>query len=185
MIWESCQPNSKFTMKRIRCTIQTYKGETSMYSIIYSQGKFIHKDALLFPIEDRGSQFGDGVYEVIRIYEGNIYLLDDHIERLYRSLQAIYIQIKETTEQMKRALQELSSRNNITQDSFIYLQITRGSAERNHIFPEHATPNVYAYVKDHPRPNDSLQYGVDVITLPDERWSNCYIKSLNLLPNVL
>src|SRR5699024_6101118 len=112
------------------------RGKVLMYPIIFSQNKFIHKDSLLFPMEERGLQFGDGVYEVIRIYNGKAYLLEEHIARLCRSLQAIRITINQTDEQIKTILQELVERNNVTEDSFIYLQVTRGSAERNHQFPE-------------------------------------------------
>lgn len=156
-----------------------------MYSIIYSQGKFIHKDALTFPMEERGLQFGDGVYEVIRVYNGKAYLPHEHIARLYRSLRAIRITISETSEQLETMLDQLIVRNNVRKDSFIYLQITRGQAERNHIFPEKTVPNIYAYIKHRKRPIDLIKNGVKAITLADERWDNCYIKSLNLLPNVL
>ncbi len=156
-----------------------------MYPIILSQGKFTHKDHLTYPFEERGLQFGDGVYEVIRIYQGELYLLEEHTARLFRSLKAVRIQIEQTHEQMKSTLQELVKRNQVDQDGFIYLQITRGSAARVHVFPEDTTPNMYAYVVQQPRHVDKIEQGVHAITLPDERWENCYIKSLNLLPNVL
>lgn len=155
------------------------------YPIIFSQGNFVHKESLLFPMEERGLQFGDGVYEVIRVYKGRPYLLDQHIERLYRSLVAVQIEIDETFEDMKSALMALIQKNNMHADGAIYLQITRGSAKRNHLYPKNTPPNIYAYVYDQPRNVDMIASGVSVITLPDERWANCYIKSLNLLPNVM
>lgn len=156
-----------------------------MYTIILSQAKFIHKDALQFPLEERGLQFGDGVYEVIRIYHGKPYLLDEHVARLFRSLQAIQIRLNVTPGQIKQKLNQLIDANDMQEDGFIYLQITRGTAERNHPFPENAVPNFYAYIKQRERPIDLIENGVKTILLPDERWDNCYIKSLNLLPNVL
>ncbi|HLS22367.1 MAG TPA: D-amino-acid transaminase [Pseudogracilibacillus sp.] len=156
-----------------------------MYTIILSQDHFIHKDALLFPIEERGMQFGDGVYEVIRIYDGRLYLLEEHIDRLFRSLSAIEINIPFTKEQLKKNLYQLIELNEMFTDGFIYMQVTRGMAERNHPFPKYATPNLYAYIKKRKRPLTLLKKGTKAITLPDERWANCYIKSLNLLPNVL
>ena len=156
-----------------------------MYTIILSQDHFIHKDALLFPIEERGMQFGDGVYEVIRIYDGRLYLLEEHIDRLFRSLSAIEINIPFTKEQLKKNLHRLIELNEMFTDGFIYMQVTRGMAERNHPFPKYATPNLYAYIKKRKRPLTLLKKGTKAITLPDERWANCYIKSLNLLPNVL
>src|SRR5690625_1551318 len=124
----------------------------SHYTFILSQGKFVHKDSLLFPYEERGLQFGDGVYEVIRIYNGNLYLLDEHIERLFRSLKAISISIDQSPETMKQLLTQLVIKNKVTKDGFIYLQISRGSSERIHTFPDEITPNMYAYIHDQPRP---------------------------------
>lgn len=157
----------------------------SHYPIILSQGKFVHKDSLLFPYEERGLQFGDGVYEVIRIYNGSLYLLDEHIKRLYNSLHAISISIEQPRDKMKQLLIQLVQKNDMTKDGFIYLQITRGSSERIHTFPEKILPNMYAYIHNKSRPYHELAKGVNVITHPDERWKNCYIKSLNLLPNIL
>lgn len=157
----------------------------STYSIILSQDKFIHKDSLSFPYEERAIQFGDGVYEVIRIYEGKPYLFTPHIDRLYRSLDAIKINLPIAKEKLTKLLEELVTRNDVTENSFIYLQVSRGSGTRIHTFSENMEPNLYAYIQKQARPLDLLTNGAKVITLPDERWNNCYIKSLNLLPNVL
>lgn len=156
-----------------------------IYPIMMAQGKFTHKDALTYPYEERGLQFGDGVYEVIRIYKGKPYLFQEHIDRLYRSLAAVRITISHSEEEIKKLLMELLEKNDMKKDGLIYLQITRGSSPRNHIFPENTRPNMYAYVKDHDRNIAGLNEGVKTITARDERWKNCYIKSLNLLPNVL
>lgn len=156
-----------------------------MYPIIMSQGKFAHKDNLKFPYEERGLQFGDGVYEVIRIYLGRPYLLEEHVARLFRSLDAVRIRIKQTEEEMIALLNNLIKKNEMKQDGYIYLQVTRGSAPRKHLFPENTTPNLYAYLVNQERNLDGIEHGVKTISLRDERWKNCYIKSLNLLPNVL
>lgn len=150
-----------------------------------TQGAFAHKDALLFPYEERGLQFGDGVYEVIRIYEGKPYLMKEHVDRLYRSLDAVRIELKQDKTMLTQLLTGLLERNQMHKDGFIYLQVTRGSVKRAHVFPENTDPNIFAYVENQPRHLDKLTSGVQTITLPDERWANCYIKSLNLLPNVL
>ncbi len=157
----------------------------SAYTIIMTQGKFMHRDTLNFPFDERGMQFGDGVYEVIRIYQGEYYLLTEHINRLYRSLAAIDINISQSKVDLTHLLNDLLIKNNIINDAHVYLQVTRGSAERNHVYPEGTQPNIFAYIKDTPRPIDKLTYGVTAITYPDERWINCYIKSLNLLPNII
>lgn len=157
----------------------------SIYTIIMGHGKFMHRDSLTFPFEERGLQFGDGVYEVIRIYQGNYYLLTEHINRLYNSLDAIDINLPQSKVELMYLLDELIIKNNVVSDAHVYLQVTRGSAERSHFYPSGTEPNIFAYIKDTPRPINHLTNGVSVITYPDERWKNCYIKSLNLLPNIL
>lgn len=156
-----------------------------MYPIIMSQSKFVHRDSLSYPYEERGLQFGDGIYEVIRIYNGSYYLLDAHINRLFRSAEAIKIALPFTKDELRELLQQLTEKNAIMTDAKVYLQVTRGSAPRSHAFPTHTKPNVYAYVQDWPRPLAKLKDGVGAITQRDVRWEYCYIKSLNLLPNVL
>lgn len=157
----------------------------SVYPIILVQNKFPHKETLKYPFEERGLQFGDGIYEVIRIYAGHYYLLEEHVSRLFRSAAAVKISLQFTEEEMTGLLLELLEKNAMSKDGKVYLQVTRGSAPRDHVFPEDTPPNLYAYIQDLPRNLDSLADGVSTIMLPDIRWENCYIKSLNLLPNVL
>ncbi|WP_186579380.1 D-amino-acid transaminase [Aquibacillus kalidii] len=155
-----------------------------LYENLLTQSGFIHKDDLHYPFDERGLQFGDGVYEVIRIYQGNYYLLTEHVERLIRSAKAIKLTLPYSEDQLYKQLNELLIKNKVTSDAKVYLQVTRGSAPRDHVFPG-VSANFYAYVQDLPRPTTRLQEGVGVITQEDVRWHNCYIKSLNLLPNVL
>ncbi|RKQ33850.1 D-amino-acid transaminase [Oceanobacillus halophilus] len=158
----------------------------SVYPIIMTQSRFTHREHLKYPFEERGLQFGDGIYEVIRIYHGTYYLFEEHVDRLFRSADAIKLKLPFNKEELKKLLLELLSRNEMKTDGKLYLQATRGSAPRDHIFPgEDVLPNIYAYVQDLPRNLDSLTNGVKTITQRDVRWENCYIKSLNLLPNVL
>lgn len=156
----------------------------SVKSNVLSQKEFVQKEQLLYPFEERGLQFGDGVYEVIRVYEGYYYLLNDHVERLFRSAQAIKLKLPYEKDELFGKLQELLRINEVTGDAKVYLQVTRGSAARDHVFPN-CEPNFYAYVQDFPRKIDLMKQGVSTITQPDVRWQKCYIKSLNLLPNVL
>jgi D-alanine transaminase len=157
----------------------------SVFPVILSQEKFIHRDSLKFPLEERALQFGDGIYEVIRIYNGTYYLFDEHIDRLFRSTEAIKIKLSHSKEEIKNLLLELLERNNMAEDGKVYMQISRGSAPRDHVFPTNVEPNIYAYVQAVPRNLVTLKNGVGVITHRDIRWENCYIKSLNLLPNVM
>ncbi|HAM79972.1 D-amino-acid transaminase [Ornithinibacillus bavariensis] len=157
----------------------------SIFPVILSQTKFIHQDSLKFPLEERALQFGDGIYEVIRIYSGTYYLFDEHIDRLYRSAEAIKIKLLYPKKELKELLLELLKRNEMTEDGKLYMQVSRGSAPRDHVFPKDVDPNIYAYIGSQPRNLENLKNGVAVITQPDIRWQNCYIKSLNLLPNVM
>lgn len=158
----------------------------AVYPIVLNQKNFIHRDKLTYPFEERGLQFGDGVYEVIRIYEGNPHLLKEHVERLFRSAEAIHLTLNYTVDELIETLEKLVKENNMTNDGKIYLQVTRGSAKRDHVFPDKSVePNFYAYIEDFERNLENLQNGVPVITHEDLRWDLCYIKSLNLLPNVL
>ncbi|WP_067724913.1 D-amino-acid transaminase [Oceanobacillus damuensis] len=157
----------------------------SIYPIILTQSKFTHQDNLKYPFEERGLQFGDGIYEVIRIYHGTYYLLEEHVDRLFRSAEAIKIQLPFNKKEVTDLLLELLKKNNMTTDGKVYMQVTRGSAPRDHVFPDEVMPNIYAYVQDQVRNMEGLENGVKAITHRDIRWENCFIKSLNLLPNVL
>ncbi|MDC3417663.1 D-amino-acid transaminase [Aquibacillus salsiterrae] len=157
----------------------------TVYHQLLTQDGFVGKNDLHYPFEERGLQFGDGIYEVIRIYQGEYYLLTEHVERLYRSAEAIKLTLPFSKDDMYRYMNQLLEVNSVTSDAKVYLQVTRGTAPRDHVFPENVPSNLYAYVQDLPRPVDSLKNGVYAIIRPDERWLNCYIKTLNLLPNVL
>lgn len=157
----------------------------SVYPIMLSQTKFTHRDNLNYPFEERALQFGDGVYEVIRIYNGTYYLINEHIDRLFRSAEAVKIKLPFAKEELYKLLDDLLIKNSISTDAKLYLQVSRGSAPRDHIFPVNVEANVYGYIQDLPRNEAGLQNGVKAITERDIRWEYCFIKSLNLLPNVM
>lgn len=156
-------------------------------SVVYYNGDFIDTsiEEAVIPIEERGFQFGDGIYEVIRLYNGSFYTMKEHMDRLYRSLKEVRIEIPWTQEELTKQMEELVRRNSFSLDGQVYLQITRGSAPRNHLFPENNVPNIVAYVKKAERPHKTMQNGVSAFLAEDIRWLRCDIKSLNLLPNVL
>ncbi|WP_153465533.1 D-amino-acid transaminase [Sediminibacillus terrae] len=155
-----------------------------IYSQVLSQTNFVNEDELMYPFQERGLQFGDGIYEVIRVYQGHFYLITEHIDRLFRSAEAVKLTLPFTKERLFQLLGDLLKVNQIKGDAKVYLQATRGSALRDHVFPD-VDANFYAYAQETPRPIQKLTNGVAAITQPDVRWQNCYIKSLNLLPNVL
>jgi D-alanine transaminase len=148
-------------------------------------GKFIRPDEPAVPIDERGHQFGDGVYEVIRVYNGVPFMLEEHLDRLFRSAAAIRLPFPEgEREPLKGTIAELIQRSGLA-DLNLYLQITRGIAPRNHVFPD--CPVSVSMTANPVReiPAETRASGVSAMLHPDERWANCYIKSLNLLPNVL
>ncbi len=156
-----------------------------MSETIYLNGKFISKNEASISPEDRGFNFADGIYEVIKYYVGKPFRYADHIERLQRSLKEIQIHFQEF-DQLETVFQELLKKNDLAgQEVGVYLQITRGSQTRIHRFPENSTPTVYATVFPFASKPDQLENGVKVITTEDIRWLRCDIKSISLLPNVL
>ncbi|RPF52077.1 D-alanine transaminase [Aquisalibacillus elongatus] len=152
--------------------------------IVLMQNEFVERDQCLIDIEDRANQFGDGVYEVIRIYDGECFLLDDHMKRLEYSLREAQIDYNLDQHHLKDLLLELAKKNGV-HDGGIYLQISRGSATRSHPFPKEATPTVIAYPLNISRPLEAQKNGVKATLYQDIRWLRCDIKSLNLLGNIM
>jgi D-alanine transaminase len=153
------------------------------WSII--NGEFVERSSAMVDIEDRGYQFGDGIYEVIRVYNGKMFTGKEHLERFFRSAKSIAIKLEYTIEQLTELLEELIKKNNL-QLGTIYMQATRGIAPRNHAFPEEkVTSTLVAYTKELARPLEKMEKGVKTVLVEDIRWLRCDIKSLNLLGNVL
>ncbi|WP_274363633.1 D-amino-acid transaminase [Paenibacillus thermotolerans] len=136
-------------------------------------------------IEDRGFNFGDGIYEVFRIYGGKLFEAEAHWARLIRSVAEIRIELPYSAERLSGGIAELVKADGVT-DGIVYLQVTRGAAPRSHAFPAPAPrPTITAFTNPLDRPVKAIREGVAVVTHPDIRWLRCDIKSLNLLPNVL
>ena len=156
-----------------------------MSEIIYLNGKLIPKTEAAISPEDRGFNFADGIYEVIKYYGGKPFRYADHIERLKRSLREIRIDF-EDLDLFETVFQSLLEQNGLAnQEAGIYLQITRGSHTRIHQFPENIKPTVYATAFPFASKRTQLEKGVKVITTEDIRWLRCDIKSISLQPNVL
>lgn len=136
-------------------------------------------------IEDRGYQFGDGVYEVIRVYNGKMFTGKEHLNRLVESAKKIRMELPYTSEALAGMMEELISKNEL-QTGIVYMQFTRGTSPRNHVFPgTDVAPTFVAYTRKVARPEESMQKGVRTILDEDIRWLRCDIKSLNLLGNLL
>lgn len=154
-------------------------------SIVWMNGAFIDRSEAKVDIEDRGYQFGDGIYEVIRVYNGKLFTASEHLERLLSSGDKLSIKIEYTVEELKMLMEELVDKNNL-ETGIVYMQVTRGASSRNHAFPSEDTPPTYiAYTKEVKIPFEQMDNGVSAITVEDIRWSRCDIKSLNLLGNVI
>ncbi len=156
-----------------------------MNEIVYLNGNFVlAKNACISP-NDRGFLFADGIYEVIKYYNGKPFRYADHYNRLKRSLNEIEIDFQEVAS-LKQIFDELISKNNLNNiHAGIYVQITRGVAPRSHHFPENINPTVYAYAFELPSFEEKLKNGIKVITHEDIRWHRCDIKSVALLPNTM
>ena len=156
-----------------------------MPDIAYVNGQFSPLEQATISIEDRGFQFGDGVYEVVRTYGGVPFRLYDHLSRLESSARAVSIPVP-----LSRSDWETLIRQGLQRSAFdsclVYIQLTRGVAPRAHLFPSPAKPTVVMTFRKIPETGGALgQRGVSVVTLPDLRWGRCSVKSLNLLANVL
>lgn len=149
---------------------------------VYLNGQYLPDDQALISPLDRGFTYGDGVYEVIRAYNGKIFLLADHFARLASSCAKMKIGAHLTP--LEEVPARLMRENGLTGDALIYLQITRGAAPRSHVFPPADTkPTVFALAWAF-KPNPALaDPGAIAILEPDVRWSRCDIKVTSLIPN--
>lgn len=151
----------------------------------FINGRFLPLAEASVSIEDRGFQFGDGVYEVIRTYGGRPFKLDAHIGRLNRSAEAIALSQPYSLEQWREYITE-GLRLAAFPESKIYVQITRGAAPRDHAYTPDLQPTIIMTVRElRPLGAGVHASGVDTMTVEDVRWGRCDIKSINLLANVL
>jgi D-alanine transaminase len=167
--------------------------------ISFLNGKFIDHQKAFVHIEDRGFQFGDGVYEVILFNNGKIIDLKWHLDRLYRSLKEVKIDFFVLETEIPRIILQLFEKNKL-KSGYAYLQVTRGQAARNQGFPNDITPTFIASVCSLEQPSEQILQKVindnnefnpnfaanyNVITHPDLRWLRCDIKSVNLLASTM
>lgn len=148
-------------------------------------GEFLPAEQAKVSVFDRGFLLGDGVYEVIPVYEGHSFQLIGHLERLQASLDGVRMNNPMTHIEWQTIIEQLIERNGGGNQS-LYLQVTRGVAPRDHVFPQGVKPT--AFVMSNPLLAVEEKYkkeGVAAITLPDIRWQNCNIKAITLLPNSL
>jgi D-alanine transaminase len=153
---------------------------------VYFNGKFIPKEEVKISPDDRGFLFGDGIYEVVRWYEGFFYDMNNHVTRMGRSLREIRISWDDRG-LFPSVAEELVKINGLqNQPAMVYLQVTRGAARRTHSFPSpEVTPTVYAYAWGFVPDSAAKEKGIKVMMKEDIRWSRCDIKSIALLANTM
>jgi D-alanine transaminase len=154
--------------------------------IAYLNGQWTPLKECVISTQDRGFLFGDGVYEVIPVYQRTIFEFDAHLQRLKNSLSATRIANPLDDQGWLKLCNDLIKRHP-WEDQYLYLQVTRGvQMHRDHLPDPDIEPTVYAYTNAlKPLPEALLQQGIKVITLEDIRWLRCDIKAITLLPNVM
>lgn len=152
---------------------------------VYLDGELVPYGEARISVEDRGFNFADGIYEVVRVLEGRAFRVEDHLDRFESGARALEIDLPLLREEAQAAMLNVVRANGIAEGT-IYVQLTRGAAPRSHPFPEGATPTLvmlarpYAGMSEEEREN-----GVSAATEPDLRWGYCEVKTIGLLANVL
>ena len=158
-----------------------------MSRFAYVNGQFVRHGEAAVHIEDRGYQLADGVYEVWAVFDGKLADAEGHFARLWRSLDELRIAHPMSEASLTLVLREAVRRNKV-REGLVYLQVTRGVARRDHAFPNPAVPPsvvITAKSVDRAATNAKAEKGGSVISVPENRWARCDIKSIGLLPNAL
>ncbi|TBL73359.1 D-amino-acid transaminase [Paenibacillus thalictri] len=150
----------------------------------FFQDRYVPKEEIAVSPDDRGYYFGDGIYEVFRVYGGKVLEGKAHFQRFQRSADGVRIQLPYSAEELNSIVHKLIDVNQIA-DGIVYMQVTRGAAPRAHAFPKQSEPILLAYTSEMERPLDTMRKGISAVTLEDTRWLHCDLKTLNLLANVI
>ncbi len=155
--------------------------------LLWMNGKTMPLHGAQIPLEDRGAQFSDGIYEVVLYYNRKPFMIKEHLERFDFSAKGLMLEPPYTLEQRTEIIANLVVEAGF-EHSMVYGQLTRGASRRNHLFPapEELKPLEYWFVRQAPSYAPSLkENGVKLLSHPDERWAHCEYKTISLLPNVL
>jgi D-alanine transaminase len=155
-----------------------------MSRIIYCNGRYVPYGEAMIHAEDRGFQFGDAIYEVCEVIDGRLVDETRHMDRLERSLNELKMPQPMSRASWSRVLRETIRRNRLNY-GFVYLQVSRGVAPRDFLFPVAGTPNsvvVIARSANRDVIDERATKGIAVKTVPDNRWERCDIKTVMLLP---
>jgi len=153
--------------------------------VTYVNGRYqLHEEAAVH-VEDRGYQFADAVYEVLPVAEGRLHHVDQHLDRLERSLAALAIAWPVSRRVLPLILQRVARLNRVS-TGVVYVQISRGVAPRNHYYPVDTAPSLVVSAWPNKGPSEAMvENGVAVVSRPDQRWKRPDIKTVGLLPNLL
>lgn len=152
---------------------------------VFLNGDYLPSDEAKVSVFDRGFLLGDGVYEVIPVYNSRPFRLTQHMARLQNSLNGVRMQNPYTEAEWSEVIQHLVEVNG-GGDQAVYLQVTRGVAPRDHVFPEGVEPTAFVMTNPiKPLPVSYKAEGIKAITVEDIRWAQCDIKAITLLPNSL
>jgi len=155
-----------------------------MAELAYLNGKILPISETYIPVEDRGYQFGDAVYEFIASYNGKMFCMKEHLDRLQHSMEGLLFP-KLDPDFIENTIYELFEKAGIARAG-VYIQISRGVAPRDHIWAKDIRPQIIMTIKKVKEISSKLREdGIDIITVQDERWSNCDIKTVQLLPNAM
>lgn len=153
-----------------------------MSRIVYVNGDYLPEEEAKVSVFDRGFLFADGVYEVTSVLDGKLIDFPGHAKRLWRSLGELEMDSPVSEEELLEIHRELVARNEL-EDGLIYLQVTRGAADRDFVYPKDATPTLVLFTQSKPGLADSpaAKAGMKVISIPDIRWGRRDIKTVQLL----
>ena len=155
-----------------------------MPEIAYVNGEFLPLERAVVHVEDRGYQFADAVYEFLRTYRGQPFAVTEHLHRLFFSLDAIGLKHTFTVEQLDALIRE-GVRRAAFPEAAIYLQVSRGQAKRHRGIPANYAPILVITIRQLVTAARPCDAGIKLITVPDQRWARCDIKTVGLLANVL
>ena len=153
--------------------------------IVYLNGAFLPIEEAKIPVLDRGFIYGDGVYELIPVYDRRPFRLPQHLSRLQRSLDGIRLANPYTSAEWSAIITDVIARQPFD-DQGVYFQVTRGVAKRDHTFPQGVAPTVFMMSNPLATPSaEQVDGGVAVVTAEDNRWRRCDLKTISLVGNVL
>jgi D-alanine transaminase len=183
----SPSPRTVFAFPFAGILVTTHRESSMAKDLLWLNGTVTAIEDGRVPIEDRGLLFSDGIYEVVLFYDGVPFMIREHLDRWSFSAQGIMLDDPRDNHWRESMIRDLVAQSG-HRNAAVYGQMTRGTARRNHLFPDPATttPNEFWFVRAAPvHKAEHYENGVALLSHPDERWANCHYKTISLLPNCL